>query len=942
MSLPNTHNTGILEYFFRHVDEDDWLEGLDLYQAGKVTETQIYGDLVTAKVATRHDGRTEVRVKIHPSGKCIQWMECTCRKNRTSGKFCEHMSAFMINMDRERPQVFRDLDAKMPIKPPSAQRKPKIVSTPDAPEMEIRERSTPVPGGAAEKILSHLRGSIHSVSLVGTGPRLKIKLEIKTGQLTFFTLDIDEAAKFLMNQKNLKSASDDVKQLKVHTQEAFIGTHFYPVEDEKIVAEKVIALEVKGKKDFDKEHYFKDRTMLSDESPEGKKGDYELVPLKSVEKFLGKSHFYLPERGYWPIAKGALGGDWPELPYKRILKDDQAAKVVTQGFTAYRSCAPIWLDSSLTDMAIEHVGDISEVKVHSASGGWFYLDPLYQVGDDSVSMLDLMQHFRKKKRTFLKTGKKWIEIPEFIKNYDWDLDETGKFIKVDAVGLMRIRAAIGDFDRFVGSKTVINQLRNQTEFVEVKDVPNLGHTKLDLREYQETGYHWFWWLYNNNLHGLLADEMGLGKTHQAMALMSAIQIKKPEAKFLVVCPTTVLDHWMDKINAFCPNLKPLKHHGPKRFQDLNSFTKKHDTLVTSYGVLLRDVKNLGTDVEWDAIVLDEAHFVKNNDTATYKSICKLSGKIRLCLSGTPIENNLAELKSIFDFLVPGYLGSDEYFRKNFINPIINREPDAELALQKLIHPFKIRRIKENVLKDLPAKVEDVRHCGLSAEQTKLYKNVLAIKASPLIKQMEDQSSQIPYLHVFATLNLLKQICNHPALILDGADYRKHESEKFELFKELLAEAIGSGHKIVVFSQYVNMIKIFQSYLTEQKIDHAVLTGQTRNRGEVIDRFQRDPNCKIFLGSLLAGGIGIDLTSASVVIHYDRWWNASKEDQATDRVHRIGQNKNVQVLKLISRGTLEEKIDAMISAKKELFETFMDKDEEIFKKLDRRDLIELLQ
>ncbi|MGE0174053.1 MAG: SNF2-related protein [Oligoflexales bacterium] len=942
MSLPNSHNTGILEYFFRHVEEDDWLEGLDLYQAGKVTETQVFGDLVTAKVGTRHDGRTEVRVKIHPSGKCIQWMECTCRKNRTSGKFCEHMSAFMINMDRERPQVFKDLDAKMPMKPPTSARKPKLVGAPVAEEAEPKEQVPAVKGGAAERILSHLRGSIHSVNLVGTGPRIKIKLEIKTGQLTFFTLDIDEAAKFLTNQKNLKSATDDVKELKVFSQEAFIGTHFYQVEDEKVVAEKVVAIETKGKKDIAGEFHFKDRTKLSDEEPQGRKGDFELIPLKSVEKNLGKNFFYLPGRGYWPISRTGMSGDWAELPFKKVLKDDQAARVVTQGFTAYRSGGPIWLESSLTDMAIEHVGDISEVKVHSASGGWFYLDPLYQVGSDSVSMLDLMQHFRKKKRTFLKAGKKWIEIPEFIKNYEWDLDESGKFIKVDAVGLMRIRAAIGDFDRFVGSKNVLNQLRNQTEFVEATDVPELGHTKLDLREYQQTGYAWFWWLYNNHLHGLLADEMGLGKTHQAMALLSGIQVKKPEAKFLVVCPTTVLDHWMDKINAFCPNLKALKHHGPKRFQDLNSFTKKHDTLVTSYGVLLRDIKTLATDVEWDAIILDEAHFVKNNDTATYKAICKLSGKIRLCLSGTPIENNLAELKSIFDFLVPGYLGSDEYFRKNFINPISNREADAQLALQKLIHPFKIRRIKENVLKDLPAKVEDVRHCGLSAEQTKLYKNVLSIKASPLIRQMEDKNAQIPYLHVFATLNLLKQICNHPALILDGVDYRNYESDKFELFKELLAEALGSGHKVVVFSQYVNMIKIFQSYLTENKIGHAVLTGQTRNRGEVIERFQTDPDSKIFLGSLLAGGIGIDLTAASVVIHYDRWWNASKENQATDRVHRIGQNKNVQVMKLITRGTLEEKIDAMISAKKELFETFMDKDEEIFKRLDRRELIELLQ
>jgi SNF2 family DNA or RNA helicase len=587
--------------------------------------------------------------------------------------------------------------------------------------------------------------------------------------------------------------------------------------------------------------------------------------------------------------------------------------------------------------------DFSEIKVHKEDQGWFYLNPLYDLGEQSVSMVDLMKHFQKKKRSYLKSGKRWIKIPDFIKDHMWDLDESGSFIKVDAVGLMRIKAAVGDFDQFVGSKTLINKLRNRTEFSEVTHLPKLDHTSLNLREYQSHGYKWFWWLYQNGLHGLLADEMGLGKTHQAMALLSAIQKEKPDAKFLIVCPTTVLDHWMDKLSQYCPNLRSMKHHGPNRFKDFQAFTRNHDVLVTSYGVLLRDIKSLGGDVAWEAVILDEAHFVKNNDTATYKAICQINGAVRLCLSGTPIENNLYELKSIFDFLVPGYLGSDEYFKKNFINPIAEREPNTELALQKLIHPFKMRRVKENVLKDLPAKVEDIRHCTLSAEQVKLYKNVLAMKASGLIKQLREGGSAVPFLHVFATLNLLKQICDHPALVMEeDVDYRKHQSDKFDTFKELLEEALGSGHKVVVFSQYLGMIRIFQAYLTELGIGHATLTGQTRNRGDVINRFQTDPNCRVFCGSLLAGGIGIDLTAASVVIHYDRWWNASKESQATDRVHRIGQQKNVQVLKLVTRGTLEEKIDMMINSKRELFERFMDKDEEIFKKLDREQLIELLQ
>ena len=224
----------------------------------------------------------------------------------------------------------------------------------------------------------------------------------------------------------------------------------------------------------------------------------------------------------------------------------------------------------------------------------------------------------------------------------------------------------------------------------------------------------------------------------------------------------------------------------------------------------------------------------------------------------------------------------------------------------------------------------------------LYKYVLALKARPLLEQLSDEKSSVPYLHVFATISLLKQICDHPALVTEGADYTRHASGKFDLMKELVEEALGSGHKIVIFSQYLKMIDIIKSHLSALGVGHVSLTGQSRDRGAIIEKFQTDDSCRVFVASLLAGGIGIDLTAASVVIHYDRWWNASKENQATDRVHRIGQNKNVQVLKLVTRGTLEEKIDRLINSKRSLFEKFVDRDEEIFKNLSRQELIELLQ
>jgi SNF2 family DNA or RNA helicase len=317
--------------------------------------------------------------------------------------------------------------------------------------------------------------------------------------------------------------------------------------------------------------------------------------------------------------------------------------------------------------------------------------------------------------------------------------------------------------------------------------------------------------------------------------------------------------------------------------------------------------------------------------------------MRLCLSGTPMENHLGELKNIFDFLVPGYLGSDEYFRKHYLVPIEQHlSVQAEQNLQTMIKPLKLRRTKNNVLTELPAKLEELKYCFLSPEQAKLYRHMIQERAFPLLKQLKDGSERISYLHVFAVLQLLKQICNHPASVLPDADYRKHQSGKFELFKELLGEALDSGNKVVVFSQYLKMIEIINQYCQHQGIQCIAMTGTSKNRGQLIDKFQTDPECKVFISSLLTGGIGIDLTAASTVIHYDRWWNASKEDQASDRVHRIGQKKFVQILKLVTTGTLEEKIAKMIVEKQKLVEKFLGHDSTANSTFSREELILLLQ
>ena len=262
----------------------------------------------------------------------------------------------------------------------------------------------------------------------------------------------------------------------------------------------------------------------------------------------------------------------------------------------------------------------------------------------------------------------------------------------------------------------------------------------------------------------------------------------------------------------------------------------------------------------------------------------------------------------------------------------------------MIAPFTLRRTKDNVLNELPAKIEDLRTCRLSEEQVKLYREAISSRGKELRQTLNNKKGKIPYMHIFALLNLLKQVCNHPALALGSPEkYKDFASGKWELFTEILRESLDSGQKVVVYSQYLGIIRMIELYLAEQDIKHVTLTGSSRRRGEIINRFNQDMDCRVYVGSLKAGGIGIDLAAASVVIHYDRWWNAAKEDQATDRVHRIGQMSVVQVFKFVTSGTLEEKIAAIIEKKRNLLKNIVKEDDpNLLKTFSRDDLLKLLE
>lgn len=524
------------------------------------------------------------------------------------------------------------------------------------------------------------------------------------------------------------------------------------------------------------------------------------------------------------------------------------------------------------------------------------------------------------------------------KNYS----KTTKDLKLSLLDWIKISVFIKPEFTSGCNAEIVKKLKDSDAiaFSQIEGMPLLEGFKSQLRPYQATGLKWLWHLYQYDLSGILADDMGLGKTHQAMALLAAClnQPKNLGKKYLVVCPTSVIYHWQNLLKNFLPFAKVMLFYGPSR--TIEGFDENYDILLTSYGTLRSDIKIL-SPIGFELAILDEMHVAKNQQSQVHKSLKKIQAQMKLGLTGTPIENDLSELKALFDVVLPQYLPDTTTFKEQFVYPIEKLEDkERKILLKRLIAPFVLRRKKTEVLHDLPEKIEEISYVDLSDEQKLLYKRIVEEKKLNIDEDTEENF----YLHVFQLFNKLKQLCNHPALLMqDVANYQQYQSGKFELFKELLQEALQSGQKVVVFSQYLGMLDIFRLYLDEQKIGFAGIQGNTRDRKEQIEKFKTDQNCQVFLASLQAAGVGIDLVSASVVIHYDRWWNPAKENQATDRVHRIGQTRGVQVFKFVSKDTVEEHIHEMILKKLNLAQSIVDYDEQFeIKRIDRQELIHLLK
>ena len=590
-------------------------------------------------------------------------------------------------------------------------------------------------------------------------------------------------------------------------------------------------------------------------------------------------------------------------------------------------------------------------KSKETSAGWYDIELDYQSEYGLVPISTLVKNLKKNRYCFTLAG--LIDLQD--KQFDWlkliskkRLQTSKNILTLSTIELIRLNA-ITPIEILDGKNSALSkQLLSELTSFEIPQDPNIDGLACSLRPYQTIGLNWLWFLYTHGLSGLLCDDMGLGKTHQTMALIAAIRNffkdKQLNAKkhFLIICPTSVMYHWQDKLSKFLPKCKVCTFYGLDR--SLSDFEEDYDILLTSYGVWRIENKAL-SKIPFELAIFDEIQIAKNHNSRLHASLSKANAQIRIGLTGTPIENRLRELKALFDLVLPTYMPSEKDFRELFVKPIEKqRDPAKKQTLSRLIHPFVLRRKKEDVLTDLPEKTEEIAHCSLSEEQVYLYNSVVDPSRQAILKDLQMGEKPISYVHIFSVLSALKQICDHPACYKkDPASYKDFQSGKWDLFVELLEEAFESGQKVVVFSQYLNMLDIIQNYLDEHRIKFASIRGSTINRGQELVRFNSDPECKVFVGSLQASGLGLELTSASVVIHYDRWWNAARENQATDRVHRIGQKRGVQVFKLVTLGTFEEKIDAMINRKGKLMEDVVGVDDHRFLKLfNREEIIELLQ
>jgi superfamily II DNA or RNA helicase len=605
-----------------------------------------------------------------------------------------------------------------------------------------------------------------------------------------------------------------------------------------------------------------------------------------------------------------------------------------------------------------------EAEFDEQAGGWFSLNMGIVVNGQRLPLAPLLHEL-------FKTDLRWLDTLHLEKMNDDDPIElllgqggrvhvpagrikplarilielfdgkAGGEIRLSRYDVVRIDELAGmerwQFKGVAAVTDLANKLRN-TSGIKPATVPE-GFA-LQLRPYQMEGLSWLQYLREQGLAGILADDMGLGKTAQALAhLLLEKQSGRMDKPSLVVLPTSLIFNWKREAERFAPQLRLLSLHGKERAEHFPTISE-HDVILTTYPLLWRDEKALA-EHDYHLLILDEAQTVKNVSSQAAQVVRKLNARHRLCLTGTPLENHLGELWAQFDFLLPGLLGTSREFTKTWRTPIEKQGNTLRRdLLARRIKPFILRRRKEDVAQELPDKTQIICSTELEGAQRDLYETVRTAMDQRVREEIAAKGLARSHIIILDALLKLRQVCCDPRLVKLASAKKVKERAKLDLLMEMLPELVSEGRHILVFSQFTSMLELIEMELTREKLDYVKLTGDTQNREEVVRRFQ-DGEVPVFLISLKAGGVGLNLTAADTVIHFDPWWNPAVENQATDRAHRIGQTKNVFVYKLVVAGSIEEKILALQEKKAELAAGILSEDASSLVKFGAADIAALL-
>ncbi|MFN8614347.1 MAG: SNF2-related protein [Vampirovibrionales bacterium] len=592
------------------------------------------------------------------------------------------------------------------------------------------------------------------------------------------------------------------------------------------------------------------------------------------------------------------------------------------------------------------------------SVNFFCMTIFCRIGEQLMDIDDVREQMLQGKKYFLRPGAGYVEIPlaailqfnrtlmaleaEKLPDNEDGLDvyrietfKAGLLRELTEQGVeLELSEKFGQFWSLITSTTTLEEV----------PVPNNVHA--ELRPYQKQGFNWLWFLYSYGLNGILADDMGLGKTLQTLTLLQHAANEDGPAPSLVVAPSSVVYNWVSEAERFCPELKVLQLTGNDR-GPLYKKIKDADIVVTSYSIMRRDIRAL-KGYPFRHVILDESQNIKNWESQTAEAAKKLDAKHRLALSGTPIENRLLELWSVFDFLMPKFLYDVDEFRYRYVTPIEEKgNIDAERRLKKQVFPFILRRLKQDVAKDLPPKIENITYCNMTDAQQDLYLRFLEETRNEVLAKASGDGIAKNSQSILAALIRLRQICCHPALLEEHFAASQipmvRESGKFNAMKTMVQDVVENGHRVLIYSQFVEMLKLMKGWLETEGIRYEMLTGDTPSdkRGDIVNRFNRDGSIPVFLISLKAGGTGLNLTGADYVLLYDPWWNPAAEDQAADRAHRIGQTKTVMVYRMVTRGTVEEKIMKLKDRKQSLVDSIISADRSMGKSLSFEDLKDIL-